>query len=161
MFQSQSVSFFISTKKRMPKMRYFLCIIAKSPLLDFPLMSFLKVCSKNTYLYVSLTPKSEQWKRPCLGRLYRGWNTTQLYTVGIFFHEPWHKDPMMNQPGWLMESRATVFWTVANKWVGNRGNQKNPASRASTLEHSRLFPGLYLSGSSGRQGQKPRKLQSD
>ena len=76
-------------------MRYFLCIIAKSPLLDFQLMSFLKVCStklrkglvekKNTYLYVSLTPKSEQWKRPCLGRLYRGWNTTQLYTVGFFF----------------------------------------------------------------------------
>ena len=33
----------------------------------------------------------EQWKKPWLVGLYRGWQTTQLYRA--LFHKPWNKDP--------------------------------------------------------------------
>ena len=42
-------------------------------------------------------------KKTWLFSVYRGWNPTQLY-VGITYNTPWNKDPVINQPGWLMES---------------------------------------------------------
>ena len=41
-----------------------------------------------------------------------------IYRPGLF-HKPWHKDPVINQPGFPMESKGPrVFWAVAH--LGSR-----------------------------------------
>ncbi len=54
----------------------------------------------------------EQWNKPWLFSVYRGWNTTQLYRDD-FINQ--YKDPVINHPVFLMESKAPrVFWAVAH-----------------------------------------------
>ena len=43
---------------------------------------------------------------------YIGDYTTQLYRD---YNKPWNKDPVINQPGWLMESKAVFFFRGSSR----------------------------------------------
>ena len=73
----------------------------------FPILPWYKVWSTWTSCSIrgSFWKLHEQWKKTWLFSVYRGWNSTQLYRDYFINHV---RIPM-NQPGWLMESKAGFF----------------------------------------------------
>ena len=56
------------------------------------------------------TATTKQWKKVpngCLGKM--SWMNSYCCYEGIFLNKPWHKDPIIKQPGWLMESKKFFF----------------------------------------------------